>query len=72
VDKYGTKDTLCIINNIMARSHAFFHCSILLMCFLHCLSAYLESNIFFGVILFERTRRRKIAKQFSDGAGVSL
>jgi hypothetical protein len=22
--------------------------------------------------LFERTRRRKIAKQFSDGAGVSL
>jgi hypothetical protein len=24
------------------------------------------------VFLFERTRRRKIAKQFSDGAGVSL
>jgi hypothetical protein len=23
-------------------------------------------------VLFERTRRRKIAKQFSDGAGVSL
>jgi hypothetical protein len=36
-------------------------------------------NIFFGAsmghsehILFKRTRRRKIAKQFSDGAGVSL
>jgi hypothetical protein len=29
-------------------------------------------QLIFNYQLFERTRRRKIAKQFSDGAGVSL
>jgi hypothetical protein len=33
----------------------------------------LEKYVFFRKLeLFERTQRRKIAKQFSDGAGVSL
>jgi hypothetical protein len=35
----------------------------------HCESKLLMEKI---NLLFERTRRRKIAKQFSDGAGVSL